>query len=663
MVRPIVVTHEMTGRGHHYQMDVMAKQQTVVDPRAHGAVGDGVADDTVPFERAYYEAMTVQGGGTILVPPGIWRVGLVLEEIPVATGAPRVSFVGCGPAVSILRAREAGTPAISIVNRGDWAIPWTIRDLQFNGRLAADRQADGLRMDISGSASGVNGLLLDNVSFHRCRTGFYNEGHIWYNGHHCTFERCGIGTYLQVTDEASGGIHAGNGQWIGCNWNLSVDAAFVVIGNERGGTPVYIQQAPRIIGGIMEGSKGFTIFLKGWSGGSWPFLLDGTQMEQNGPDAADVIIDGVTYTQAEQAAIYADCGRIVARDMPIRNRTRLVGNAHMRTINCQLTPTVADDIVCEDNARIEHEEPLLFTYGGTIAPHNLIVGGWKDRHESSTTGDSGLRVAARVPWVHTEMPPGAAGPNLLADGWCNRPFTPAANPSGFTVQFVASGPTAPMHAMRVVLTPAATWNAGIAPWPAVALTANRWYVWGLRIYGGATINDLGLHGDGIRDLWEGITIPARSGHWRQYQGIAYSYGTGGNVQLWIWSPTANTSIYLADVYLTECRTKEDALAVLRAQARPAGKPENVMERVMGGTDWNLTGAEPETDHFRLTGATAGGLNVTFPAPIYGKRFTVSNGSGQDITIRVGAGAGGTATNGRYSIWVGNATDCVKIAET
>jgi hypothetical protein len=81
----------------------------------------------------------------------------------------------------------------------------------------------------------------------------------------------------------------------------------------------------------------------------------------------------------------------------------------------------------------------------------------------------------------------------------------------------------------------------------------------------------------------------------------------------------------------------------------------------GTTAWTMTAAEAGASFFTVTNAS-GGVDAIFPATVPGKQFTVYNNSGRAITFKVTGQTGSATTDGKYSIWIMNALDCVKIYE-
>jgi hypothetical protein len=77
--------------------------------------------------------------------------------------------------------------------------------------------------------------------------------------------------------------------------------------------------------------------------------------------------------------------------------------------------------------------------------------------------------------------------------------------------------------------------------------------------------------------------------------------------------------------------------------------------------WTMTKAEATANLFVVTNAS-GAADAVFPVAQRGKQFSVYNNSGAAVTFKVQGQTGAATTNGKYSTWTMNATDCVKIYE-
>ncbi len=105
------------------------------DVRAFGALGDGKADDTQAFREAL-EAVDRVGGGTVLIPPGSYRISSTL--VP---GERDVWIVGAGMGVTILHQDGDGFRVFSKVSKSSAAIGF--RDFTMHGNLERNPKLGG----------------------------------------------------------------------------------------------------------------------------------------------------------------------------------------------------------------------------------------------------------------------------------------------------------------------------------------------------------------------------------------------------------------------------------------------------------------------------------------------------------------------------------------
>jgi hypothetical protein len=139
------------------------------DVRAYGAKGDGVVDDTVAIQAAMNAA---NGGGTVFLPPGIYKVSSTLKKSQSFVGP---SIVGSGfTRTEIMYSGEAGTAAIYIQG-GSGAMS----DIRISGiKFVGNSSTLGVEID------GQNGVLIDacqfdsnavGVLFHNRSAGSFSE--------------------------------------------------------------------------------------------------------------------------------------------------------------------------------------------------------------------------------------------------------------------------------------------------------------------------------------------------------------------------------------------------------------------------------------------------------------------------------------------------------
>lgn len=511
----------------------------VFDVTAYGALGDGVTDDTAAFLSAYTAALSV-GGGTVYVPASTttYRV-----QLSVSDAGARVSWRGAGTAASRLQAVDVNMPAITLSGVGDWAYPFAIRDLGFFGNL---RTHDGFKFD---NVSGVNGIYAENVSFDECRYGYYSNAPIWQTFNHCTWERCSYAIYIKLLST----MHGGNALFTGCNVNLSEESAFTLIGRAVGAGGVINFEQIHWVSGIIEGSKGFSVFLKDATSGTWPILFDNVHMEQNTPTASTVTIEGVDYTPPY--VWYLENTTIVElHDMPLRAGASKLINSHLITHRAQHRGgATSATFIIDSTSTVEHHDPTMFGYDANYPSDELIIGTIKNRHT-----DDGLSVTFRKPLGNVFSP---VHENMW-DGGFNKTFTATSDPNGLT--YLIRTIPMPPH-LRVTLPAGTDYDDGLGLFPAVELTDNYWYVWSFTAQTTSITLDLVLQGNGgTSDLFGGCSVDVLGGVWRQYWGLSKSQATESGDALWIYSTDGGT-FQIADMQLVEFVAEQDAQQYINLQ--------------------------------------------------------------------------------------------------
>jgi len=142
---------------------VQDKVSESVSVRDFGALGDGVADDTVAIQSAIDATLSINGGA-LFFPDGVYRITGKLV-IPFATGW-RIHGQSRGSAT--ISQATANTPIFSL--EGTLTHSWEIAELSFtwaNAQPAANSNAIAIKM-----GSGVAGHTLFNWQVRRCS--FYN---------------------------------------------------------------------------------------------------------------------------------------------------------------------------------------------------------------------------------------------------------------------------------------------------------------------------------------------------------------------------------------------------------------------------------------------------------------------------------------------------------
>ncbi|MEU0763300.1 right-handed parallel beta-helix repeat-containing protein [Streptomyces microflavus] len=115
----------------------------IFDVRAHGAVGDGVADDTAAFRIALTAARAVPGGGaTLLVPPGSYALGESLLLGPGMTvQAHGARLFRTGNTSALIKNYTSGMPAVAAYegagNISVFGGTWDMRGSRFTSTCPA----------------------------------------------------------------------------------------------------------------------------------------------------------------------------------------------------------------------------------------------------------------------------------------------------------------------------------------------------------------------------------------------------------------------------------------------------------------------------------------------------------------------------------------------
>lgn len=345
-----------------------------------GAVGDNVADDTIPIQRAISQAMLT--GGTVFFPRGRYYITapLVLDYSsntvdPVNGGLTRVTLAGDGPGASQIRSQHAGVcinyiggPAFT---DGVHAF-FYIRDLGlFNGLRNAG--SVGIRtdncafwefsnLDVFGFEYGM--VLLDTLSgvvnrmrLWSCKYGFYSEYINFSRPNAITFNNVAVAScrvYGGLINGPSefricGGSIEGNGLDLPSGtpdgdptrinyWGVkAVDAGFegkvglvcdgVYIEGNRGYADVWISQSSSVAMHSIQACSFARIFASDYT--NYNVLYTGTETTSrvslvgNGFGALNTYVEnaGRPYVASVTRAVFMDGGGNVYQDSTVQDRS------------------------------------------------------------------------------------------------------------------------------------------------------------------------------------------------------------------------------------------------------------------------------------------------------------------------------------------------------
>lgn len=201
-------------------------QMTKISVKAHGAIGDGIADDTQAFIDAQAAAVFFQvndvvsqtpsnGGLVVYVPPGFYRADIVADG--------RVSFIG-ERNQSVIMAATDGQFALTYplppphrVTR--WQRPF-VQGLSFQGTVsdAASRSRGGVRIE------NWYGVDLIDVNIWRCSIGLESLDNYYGTWDRLFITECDVGLHLTSNINNN---HTGNKRLINPQLRLNGTAMLI----------------------------------------------------------------------------------------------------------------------------------------------------------------------------------------------------------------------------------------------------------------------------------------------------------------------------------------------------------------------------------------------------------------------------------------------------
>lgn len=252
----------------------------VVNVKQYGAVGDGVADDTVAVNLAISGC---PASGRVYFPAGTY----IVSDIKLYAR----SIFGESANATIIKAKAGATYVFrcdyDTVSGSYWWDTKIISDISIDGN---SKLSHGVMFDADSTPYLAGMWRFDNVTFKNCDKAIYKPyGNIGNVFDKIQIRNCNYGMYAVAS---SAPMHAGNDTWRDGEINSCSLAAIYYNGLAESGTTT---------GGIsfentiIEGNPGFGIFTKGVRGEAAPLTLSRVYLELNGTSGS-VTIDGSGYT-------------------------------------------------------------------------------------------------------------------------------------------------------------------------------------------------------------------------------------------------------------------------------------------------------------------------------------------------------------------------------
>lgn len=154
---------------HAARFNLESRTEFNIRDEEYGAIGDGVADDGPALTDAYLDAVA-QGGGTVIIPAGIYKFTTNLNwtsnKVSIrAAGSSNVTLKATGSAKIIARPSpmtiDQGPKFSGFTLLGDATSPINVTGI-YSGDITASEWTDVVVKGFNGSGS--VGMLLDNVT-------------------------------------------------------------------------------------------------------------------------------------------------------------------------------------------------------------------------------------------------------------------------------------------------------------------------------------------------------------------------------------------------------------------------------------------------------------------------------------------------------------------
>ena len=264
---PFGVKLDVIGRG---RLALEDKGGEVYDVRAYGAVGDGIADDTLAVNDAIQAAQGADGG-IVYFPPGTYKItsalGLPGELLLVRKP---MQFLGAGPRLSVITTdsseRHIFHLTLDVPDIHDKVVPILFRDLKVDASVVRTA-GSAIEQDVGPGSFFQHGIRIENCHFKGQYVGIHFTGASASVIENCTFWQ-GIASEADVWIDERTGSDSTTPLITGCLFGDTMGAArtAVKITGKSGGD--------RIVSNLFAGYENQIYFEM--DGGGGPGAAQGT---------------------------------------------------------------------------------------------------------------------------------------------------------------------------------------------------------------------------------------------------------------------------------------------------------------------------------------------------------------------------------------------------